>query len=168
VFKKILVANRGEIALRVMRTCREMGIATVAVYSEADRKAAHVLKADQSVFLGDSEPAQSYLNIDKIIAAAKQSAAEAIHPGYGFLAENPLFAERCEQEGVVFIGPPSHVIRALGDKTVARRTVAGKGVPVIPGMDRPQSDPAILAREAANIGRRRWEGYARGHLAEGF
>jgi acetyl-CoA carboxylase biotin carboxylase subunit len=152
VFKKILVANRGEIALRVMRTCREMGIATVAVYSEADRKAAHVLKADQSVFLGDSEPAQSYLNIDKIIAAAKQSAAEAIHPGYGFLAENPLFAERCEQEGVVFIGPPSHVIRALGDKTVARRTVAGKGVPVIPGMDRPQSDPAILAREAANIG----------------
>jgi acetyl-CoA carboxylase biotin carboxylase subunit len=152
VFRKILVANRGEIALRVMRTCRETGIATVAVYSEADRKAAHVLKADQAVFLGDSEPAQSYLNIDKIITAAKQSGAEAIHPGYGFLAENPLFAERCEQEGVVFIGPPSQVIRALGDKTVARRTVAGKGVPVIPGMDHPQSDPAILAREADNIG----------------
>ena len=152
MFKKILVANRGEIALRVMRTCREMGIATVVVYSEADRKAAHVLKADQSVFLGDSEPAQSYLNIDKIIAAAKQSGAEAIHPGYGFLAENPLFAERCEQEGVVFIGPPSQVIHKLGDKTVARRTVAASGVPVIPGMDRPQSDPTILAREAADIG----------------
>jgi acetyl-CoA carboxylase biotin carboxylase subunit len=135
-----------------MRTCREMGIATVAVYSEADRKAAHVLKADQAVFLGDPEPAQSYLNIDKIIAAAKQTGAEAIHPGYGFLAENPLFAERCEQEKLVFIGPPSQVIRELGDKTVARRTVAGSGVPVIPGMDRPESDPAILAREAANIG----------------
>jgi len=146
------VANRGEIARRVMNTCREMGIATVAVYSEADRKAVHVLKANQAVFLGDSEPAQSYLNMDKIIAAAKQTGAEAIHPGYGFLAENPLFAERCEQEGLVFIGPPSHVIRELGDKTVARRTVAGSGVPVIPGMNRPESDSAILAREAANIG----------------
>ena len=146
------MANRGEIALRVMRTCHEMGIATVAVYSEADRKALHVLKAGQAVFLGDSEPAQSYLNIDKIIAAAKQSGAEAIHPGYGFLAENPLFAGRCEKEGLVFIGPPSQVIRELGDKTVARRTVAGSGVPVIPGMYRPESAPAILAREAAKIG----------------
>ncbi len=135
-----------------MKTCREMGIATVAVYSEADRKAMHVLKADQAVFLGDSDPAESYLNIDKMVAAAKQTGAEAIHPGYGFLAENPLFAERCEQEGLVFIGPPSHVIRELGDKTVARRTVAGSGVPVIPGMDRPESDPGILAREAENIG----------------
>jgi len=146
------VANRGEIARRVMNTCREMGIATVAVYSEADREAVHVLKAGQSVFLGDSEPAQSYLNIDKIIAAAKETGAEAIHPGYGFLAENPLFAERCEQEKLVFIGPPSQVIRELGDKTVARRTVAGSGVPVIPGMNRPESDPGILAREAAKIG----------------
>ena len=146
------MANRGEIALRVMRTCHEMGIATVAVYSEADRKALHVLKAGQAVFLGDSEPAQSYLNIDKIIAATKQSGAEAIHPGYGFLAENPLFAGRCEKEGLVFIGPPSQVIRELGDKTVARRTVAGSGVPVIPGMDRPESAPAILVREAAKIG----------------
>jgi len=135
-----------------MNTCREMGIATVAVYSEADRRAVHVLKADQAVFLGDSEPAESYLNIDKIIAAAKQTGAEAIHPGYGFLAENPLFAERCEKEGLVFIGPPSHVIRELGDKTVARRTVEGSGVPVIPGMNRPESDPGILAREAENIG----------------
>jgi acetyl-CoA carboxylase biotin carboxylase subunit len=129
-----------------MNTCREMGIATVAVYSEADRKAVHVLKADQAVFLGDSDPAESYLNIDRIIAAAKQTGAEAIHPGYGFLAENPLFAERCEKEGLVFIGPPSRVIRELGDKTVARRTVAGSGVPVIPGMSRPESDPGILDR----------------------
>jgi acetyl-CoA carboxylase biotin carboxylase subunit len=135
-----------------MTTCREMGIATVAVYSEADRKALHVLKADQAVFLGDSDPAESYLNIDKIVAAAKQAGAEAIHPGYGFLSENPLFAERCEREGLVFIGPPSQVIRELGDKTVARRAVAGSGVPVIPGMDRPESDPEKLAREAANIG----------------
>ncbi len=146
------MANRGEIALRVMRTCREWGIATVAVYSEADRKAAHVLKADQAVLLGESEPAQSYLNIDKIIAVARQTGAEAIHPGYGFLAENPLFAERCEQEGLTFIGPPSQVIRELGDKTVARRTVAGSGVPVIPGMDRPEPDPVILTREAEKIG----------------
>jgi len=152
MFRKILVANRGEIARRVMYTCREMGIATVAVYSEADRKALHVLKADQAVFIGSSDPAESYLNIDKIIAAAKLTGAEAIHPGYGFLAENPQFAERCEQEGLVFIGPPSQVIRKLGDKTVARRTVAGSGVPVIPGMDRPESDPGILAREAAKIG----------------
>lgn len=129
-----------------------MGIATVAVYSEADRKAAHVLKADHAVFLGESGPAQSYLNIDKIIAAARQTGAEAIHPGYGFLAENPLFAERCEHEGLTFIGPPSRVIRKLGDKTVARRTVAGSGVPVIPGMDHPEPDPAVLAREASNIG----------------
>ena len=135
-----------------MNTCREMGIATVAVYSEADRKAVHVLKADQAVFLGDSDPAESYLNIDKIIEAAKETGAEAVHPGYGFLAENPVFAERCEQDGLVFIGPPSHVIRELGDKTIARRTVAGSGVPIIPGMNRPESDPRTLEREAAKIG----------------
>ena len=152
MFTKILVANRGEIARRVMNTCREMGIITVAVYSEADRKAVHVFKADQAVFVGDSDPSSSYLNIDKIIEAAKQTGAEAIHPGYGFLAENPLFAERCEQENLVFIGPPSRVIRELGDKTIARRTVAGSGVPVIPGMNRPESDPETLEREAAKIG----------------
>ena len=135
-----------------MNTCREMGIATVAVYSEADRKAVHVLNADQAVFLGDSDPSESYLNIDKIIAAAKQTGSEAIHPGYGFLAENPLFAERCESEGLVFIGPPSKVIRELGDKTVARRTVMGSGVPVIPGMNKPESDTRVLAGEAEKIG----------------
>ena len=146
------MANRGEIACRVMSTCREMGIATVAVYSEADRKAMHVLEADQAVFLGDSDPAESYLNIDKIIDAARRTGAEAIHPGYGFLAENPLFAERCEHEGLVFIGPPSRVIRELGDKTIARRTVSGSGVPVIPGMNKPESDTGMLAAEADKIG----------------
>ncbi|MBN2180103.1 MAG: acetyl-CoA carboxylase biotin carboxylase subunit, partial [Deltaproteobacteria bacterium] len=101
MFKKILVANRGEIARRIMNTCREMGITTVALYSDADRNAVHVLEADQALYLGDAEPAASYLNIDKIIAAARETGAEAIHPGYGFLAENPDFAERCEQEGLV-------------------------------------------------------------------
>ena len=147
-----MVANRGEIARRIMNTCREMGIATVAVYSEADRKAIHVLKADQAVFLGGSDPSESYLNIDKIISAARQTGAEAIHPGYGFMAENPLFAERCEQEGLIFIGPPSKAIRELGDKTIARRTVTGSGVPVIPGMNKPESDTRALAGEAEKIG----------------
>ena len=152
MFRKVLVANRGEIARRVIHTCREMGIATVAVYSEADREAAHVWRADQAVFLGDAEPSESYLNIDKIVAAAKKTGAEAIHPGYGFLAESPEFAGRCEEEGLTFIGPPSRVIRELGDKTIARQTVSRSGVPVIPGMDRAESDPVLLKREATRIG----------------
>lgn len=152
MFKKILIANRGEIARRIMSTCQEMGIGTVTIYSDADRGAMHVLKADQAVCLGNSEPAESYLNIDKIISAAKDTGAEAIHPGYGFLAENPDFAERCEREGLAFIGPPARAIRELGDKTVARRTMTGCGIPVIPGMTQPESDPEILAVEAEKIG----------------
>jgi acetyl-CoA carboxylase, biotin carboxylase subunit len=152
MFEKILIANRGEIAVRVMATCREMGIRTVAVYSEADRDALHVLEADQSVLLGSSEPTESYLNMDKIITAAKTTGAQAIHPGYGFLAENALFAERCEEAGVVFIGPPAKAIRDLGDKTVARRTMQGSGVPVIPGMMKPEDDTAKLILEAQKIG----------------
>ena len=152
MFKKVLVANRGEIARRVMNTCREMGISTVAVYSEADKRAVHVFKADQSVFLGEAEPGESYLNMDKIIAAAIETGAEAIHPGYGFLAENANFAERCEEAGLVFVGPPAGVIRALGDKTVARRTVAESGVPVIPGLMCSESDPAVLTGEADAMG----------------
>jgi acetyl-CoA carboxylase biotin carboxylase subunit len=152
MFKKILVANRGEIARRIMYTCREMGVATVAVYSDVDRNAVHVLEADQAVHLGDAEPAESYLNIDKIIAAAKETRAEAIHPGYGFLAENADFAERCEQNDLIFIGPPAPVIRELGDKTVARQTMIKNGVPVIPGMTRPESDPETIAREADGLG----------------
>ncbi len=152
MFKKILVANRGEIARRIMYTCREMGVATVAVYSDVDRHAVHVLEADQTVHLGDAEPAESYLNIDKIITAATETGAEAIHPGYGFLAENADFAERCERNGLIFIGPPASVIRALGDKTVARQTMIKNGVPVIPGMTRPESDPETIAREADGLG----------------
>ncbi len=152
MFKKILIANRGEIAVRIMRTCREMGIATVAVYSTADRTALHALCADQAVFLGGSDPAESYLNIETIIQAAKSSGAEAIHPGYGFLAENASFAERCEAEGIVFIGPPARVIRDLGDKITARRIMKEGGVPIIPGMLHEEGDFVKMAAEAASIG----------------
>jgi acetyl-CoA carboxylase biotin carboxylase subunit len=152
VFKKILVANRGEIAVRVMRTCREMGVRTVAVFSEADRRALHVMTADETVFLGESDPASSYLNMDKIIAAAKDLGAEAIHPGYGFLAENPVFAQRVADEGLVFIGPPGDVMAKLGDKTMARRIMSQSGVPIIPGMRASESDTNRLLEAAEEIG----------------
>jgi len=152
MFNKILIANRGEIAVRIMRTCREMGIATVAVYSEVDRKALHVLEADQAVLLGDAEPAESYLNIEKIIAGAHATGAQAIHPGYGFLAENPDFAAACQQAGLTFIGPPESAIRDLGDKTVARQLMIQGGVPIIPGMSEAEADPDRLAEEADKIG----------------
>jgi len=152
MFKKILIANRGEIALRVMRTCREMGIGTVAVYSDVDTRALHVLEADEAVHLGPAEPAKSYLDIDRVIAAAKETNAEAIHPGYGFLAENAVFAERCDQAGLVFIGPPAGVIRDLGDKITARRIMEKGGVPVIPGMNEAAGDPTAWAAHADEIG----------------
>jgi acetyl-CoA carboxylase biotin carboxylase subunit len=152
MFDKILIANRGEIVVRIIATCREMGIKTVAVYSEADQAALHVLEADQAVCLGPSSPSESYLNMDKIIAAARQTGAQAIHPGYGFLAENSLFAERCREEGVVFIGPPAQAIRDLGDKTVARRTMVNSGIPVIPGMMQAEADSDVLMKEAELIG----------------
>jgi len=152
MFRRILIANRGEIAVRIMRTCREMGIAAVAVHSEADRSALHVQTADEAIFIGGSEPQESYLNIEKIIAAARKSGAEAIHPGYGFLAENGAFAERCEAEGFRFIGPPAAVIRSLGDKTSARRLMLQGAVPVIPGMTEPVGNPADLAGQAREIG----------------
>ena len=151
-FKRILVANRGEIAVRVMNTCREMGIETVAVYSDVDRQAIHTLKADRRVPLGPPEPSESYLNIDKIISAALETGAEAIHPGYGFLSENHVFAKRCEDEGIVFIGPPSSVIRDLGDKITARRIMVGGGVPVVPGITKEEPDSAALKKEADRIG----------------
>ncbi|MCP4753853.1 MAG: acetyl-CoA carboxylase biotin carboxylase subunit [Proteobacteria bacterium] len=152
MFKKILIANRGEIARRVLATCREMGIATVAVYSDVDKEAVHVLEADEAICLGEAEPAESYLNMDKIIGAAKITGAEAVHPGYGFLAENAEFAARCERENLVFIGPPAHVIRDLGDKIVARRIMTQGGVPVIPGTTQAELDPETMAREADGIG----------------
>jgi acetyl-CoA carboxylase biotin carboxylase subunit len=152
MFKKVLIANRGEIALRIIRTCQEMGLLAVAVYSEADRLAPHVIESDESVFLGGSEPSESYLNIEKLIAAAKSTGAEAIHPGYGFLAENPDFAEACEVSGLTFIGPPSHVIRNLGNKTVARRVMKEAGIPVIPGMLEPSKEPGKLIAQGEKLG----------------
>ena len=152
MFKKILIANRGEIALRVMRTCREMDIATVAVYSDVDTRALHVLEADEAVHIGPAEPSKSYLDIDRILAAARQTGAEAIHPGYGFLSENAPFAERCAREGFVFIGPPAGVIRDLGDKITARQIMQKGGVPVIPGMTEAAGDPAAWAAHADEIG----------------
>lgn len=135
MFKKVLVANRGEIALRVLRACREMGIRSVTIYSEADRLAPHVRYADEAYCVGGPLPADSYLRIDAILDIARQSGAEAIHPGYGFLAENPDFAAACEDAGIVFIGPSSRAMAMLGNKTEARRTMMAAGVPVIPGMD---------------------------------
>ena len=152
MFRKILIANRGEIAVRIIATAREMGIGTVAVYSDADREALHVLEADQAVHLGPSDPSESYLHMDRIIAAAKETGAQAIHPGYGFLAENASFAGRCASEGIAFIGPPAGAIRDLGDKTKARRIMEKSGVPVIPGMMAPSGDPGVLANEAGKLG----------------
>jgi acetyl/propionyl-CoA carboxylase alpha subunit len=133
--KKLLVANRGEIALRIIRSARVLGIRTVAVYSEIDAGAAHVAAADDARPIGAAEPAASYLNIDAIIAAAQATGADAIHPGYGFLSERPEFARAVEAHGMVFVGPPADVMAALGDKVAARRIAIGAGVPVVPGVD---------------------------------
>ncbi len=151
MFKKILIANRGEIAMRVIHTCREMGIDTVAVCSDADKKAAHVLAADETVYLGPSEPSESYLNMGRIIAAVKKSGAEAVHPGYGFLAENADFAGQCQDEGIVFIGPPPDVIRKLGDKIASRQLMVNGGVPVTPGLISPAADMEEIRKEASHI-----------------
>ncbi len=135
MFRKILIANRGEIALRIIRTCKELGIRTVAVYSEADRYSLHVRFADEAVCIGPGPSKESYLNIPRIIAAAEITNAEAIHPGYGFLAENAMFAEICESSGIKFIGPTPDAIEAMGDKALAKETMRKAGVPVIPGSD---------------------------------
>ncbi len=151
-FGKVLIANRGEIAVRVIRACREMGIATVAVFSEVDREALHVLLADEAVLLGPAPAAESYLAIDKIIRAARATRADAIHPGYGFLAENAAFAESCAAAGFVFIGPPPAALRAMGDKMAARRTAIQMRVPVVPGTEQPLADDAQAARVAGEVG----------------
>ena len=134
-FKKILVANRGEIAIRIMRACRELGIRTVAVYSAVDRNALHVQNADEGVLLGDAPPKESYLNVEKIIRAAKQTRADAIHPGYGFLSENAAFAEAVKAAGLVFIGPSAESMRLMGDKAESRRRMKAAGVPLVPGRE---------------------------------
>ncbi len=152
MFKKILIANRGEIALRVIRACREMGIATVAVYSSADRGALHVPRADEAVFIGPPPPLESYLNIEAIISAAQRTGAEAIHPGYGFLAENPRFAKACEENGLAFIGPDSRALALVGDKVESRKAAVSIKAPLIPGMMTPGRTPEEFEKAIHEVG----------------
>lgn len=150
--KKILVANRGEIALRVIRTCKELAKQTVAVYSDPDADAPHVLQADESVYIGPAASSESYLVIDKIIQAAKDTGADAIHPGYGFLSENGEFSERCEEEGIIFIGPRAKAIRLMGDKTAARELMSKANVPFPPGTKKELKDIDEAEKIADDIG----------------
>jgi len=152
MFSKILIANRGEIACRVIKTARRLGLATVAVYSEADANARHVRLADEAVLIGPPPARQSYLLADKILDAAKATGAQAVHPGYGFLSENEAFAEACAAAGIVFIGPPASAIRAMGSKSAAKALMAKAGVPLTPGYHGDNQDPAFLADQAATIG----------------
>lgn len=152
MIKKVLVANRGEIAVRIMRSCREMGITTVAVYSEADRKSQHVRYAHEAYFIGPSPSKESYLNIDKILEVAKTSGADAIHPGYGFLSENAEFARRIEAAGLRFIGPTPEAISSMGDKVTARKIMMKAGVSVVPGTNENLVNDDDIRRVAAEIG----------------
>jgi 3-methylcrotonyl-CoA carboxylase alpha subunit len=152
MFRTLLIANRGEIACRIARTARRMGIATVAVYSEADADSLHVRTADTAVLIGAASARESYLNVPRIIAAASACGADAIHPGYGFLSENPAFAEACAEAGIVFVGPPPSAMRAMGSKATAKTLMERAGVPLLPGYHGDRQDPAFLADQATRIG----------------
>ncbi|MDH7511996.1 MAG: acetyl-CoA carboxylase biotin carboxylase subunit [Clostridiales bacterium] len=152
MFKKILIANRGEIAVRVIRACREIGIIPATVYSAADRRALHVRLAEEAYDIGEAKPAESYLNIEKIVDVARRCGAEAIHPGYGFLAENPRFVRMCEEEGIVFIGPPSKPMEIMGEKTSSRRVMLEAGVPIIPGTLESIKDEPDVKKRAREVG----------------
>ena len=149
---KVLIANRGEIALRILRSCRELGISTVAVYSTVDRSALHVQLADEAVCVGEGPSNKSYLNIPNILAAATSRGVDAIHPGYGFLAENDRFAEMCRDHGITFIGPSPHAIRSMGDKSTAKSTMQSVGVPTVPGSEGLLRNPEAAAELAAAMG----------------
>ena len=152
MIQKILIANRGEIAIRVIRTCREMGIKTVAVYSDADRKSKHVLYAEEAYYIGPAPSNESYLVIDKIIEACKKTGADAVHPGYGFLSEKAEFAERCKKEGIIFIGPSAYAMNTMGDKITARKTMIAANVPVVPGTTEKLTDEKEALKIIGEIG----------------
>ena len=152
MFKKLLIANRGEIACRIIRTCRKLGIATVAVYSEADADALHVLQADEKVLLGPPQAAQSYLLADRIVAACRQTGAEAVHPGYGFLSERAGFAKALAEAGIAFVGPPVRAIEAMGDKIESKRLAREAGVSTVPGTLDAVAEPAVALEIARSIG----------------
>ncbi len=152
LIRTLLIANRGEIAVRVARTARRMGIATIAVFSDADANAMHIAAANRAVRIGPVPARESYLSMPRIIEAARRTGADAIHPGYGFLSENPEFAEACEAAGIVFVGPPASAMRAMGSKSAAKALMRDAGVPVLPGYEGENQDSALLADHAARIG----------------
>lgn len=152
MFQKVLIANRGEIARRIIRTCKRLGIKTVAVYSEADQHALHVQEADSAYLIGGAKVSESYLNMEAIICAAKQTNTDAIHPGYGLLSENAAFAERCRSEGMAFIGPSAQVIQRMGNKIEARKTMAQAGIPIVPGVSAPLHDAEEGVSQAQSLG----------------
>ena len=151
MLEKVVIANRGEIALRILRACKELGIKTVAVHSTADRDLKHVLLADETICIGPAPSVKSYLNIPAIIAAAEVTGADAIHPGYGFLSENADFAEQVERSGFIFIGPTADVIRLMGDKVSAIKAMKKAGVPCVPGSDGPVGSDIAKNKEIANV-----------------